>query len=59
MEYYASLKGTKYYKLVDAEMNQALYILQAMSQTMKQTDQKALSEKAEKAFVDAVSKAGM
>ncbi len=59
MEYYESLKGTKYFKLVDAEMNQALYILQAMSQTMKQTDQKALAEKAEKAFVDAVSKAGM
>ena len=40
-------------------MNQALYILQAMSTTMKQTDQKALADKAEKIFVDAVSKAGM
>ncbi|MBK6987834.1 MAG: DUF2723 domain-containing protein [Bacteroidetes bacterium] len=59
MNYYASLKGTKYFKLVDAEMNQALYILQAMSTTMKQTDQKALADKAEKIFVDAVSKAGM
>lgn len=59
INYYSSLKGTKYFKLVDAEMNQALYIMQALSATMKQTDQKALADKAEKAFVEAVSKAGM
>jgi hypothetical protein len=59
MNYYLSLKGTKYYKLIDQEMNQALYILQAVSGILKQTDQKELADKAEKQFMDVAQKSGM
>ena len=59
MNYYLSLKGTKYYKLVDQEMNQALYILQAMTGILKQTNQKELAEKSEKRFMDIAQKSGM
>ena len=59
MNYYLSLKGTKYYKLVDQEMNQALYILQAMTGVLKQTNQKELAEKSEKRFMDIAQKSGM
>ncbi len=58
MEYYLSLKGTPYYKLVDTDMNQALYILQALSGTMKQTNQKELADKIEKRFMEQAQKAG-
>jgi hypothetical protein len=58
MEYYLSLKGTPYYKLVDTDMNQALYILQALSGTLKQTNQKELAEKVEKRFTEQAQKAG-
>ena len=59
MNYYLSLKGTKYFKLVDSDMNQALYILQAMSGILKQTNQKELSDKVEKQFMDIAQKSGM
>ncbi len=59
MNYYLSLKGTKYFKLVDSDMNQALYILQAMSGILKQTNQKELAAKAEKQFMDIAQKSGM
>ena len=59
MNYYLSLKGTKYFKLVDSDMNQALYILQAMSGILKQTNQKEFSDKAEKQFMDIAQKSGM
>ena len=59
VEYYASLKKTKYFKLIDQEMQQSLYILQNVSQTLKSTDQKVLADKAEKVFMDAVQKVGM
>ena len=59
LNYYLSLKGTKYFKLVDQEMNQALYILQAMSGILKQTNQRELAEKAEKQFMEVAQKAGM
>jgi hypothetical protein len=58
LDYYFSLKNTKYYKLVDADMNQAMYIMQAMTQTLKQTNQKELADKVEKKFNEAASKAG-
>ena len=58
LRYYFSLKGTKYYKLIDGEMNQALYIMQALSQMLKQTNQKELSLKIEKQFTELASKAG-
>jgi hypothetical protein len=59
MNYYMSLKGTKHYKLIDSEMNQALYILQALSQMLKQTNQTELSAKAEKQFMDFAQRSGM
>ena len=59
MNYYISLKGSKYFKLVEPEMNQAMYILQATTNTLKQTNQKEISDKAEKQFMDIAQKAGM
>ncbi len=58
LNYYFSLKGTKYYKLVETDMNQALYIMQALSQTLKQTNQKEVAEKITKKFEEQASKAG-
>jgi hypothetical protein len=59
LNYYLSLKGTKYFKLVDQDMNQALYIMQATSAILKQTNQRELSEKIEKQFMEAAQKSGM
>lgn len=58
LNYYLSLKGTKYYKLVDTDMNQALYIMQALSSTLHQTNQKELADKIEKQFTSIAQKAG-
>ncbi|MFM7217555.1 MAG: DUF2723 domain-containing protein, partial [Bacteroidota bacterium] len=51
MDYYLSLKGTRYWNLVDSDRNQSLYILQALDNIVKQTRQKALSEKVDKRFM--------
>jgi hypothetical protein len=59
INYYLSLKGTKYFKLVDQDMNQALYILQATSGILKQTNQAELSNKIEKQFMDVAAKSGL
>ncbi len=59
MDYYLSLKGTKYFKLVDQDMNQALYILQSMSGILRQTNQKEIADKAEKRFMEVAQKAGI
>jgi hypothetical protein len=59
LNYYLSLKGTKYFKLVDQDMNQALYIMQATSAILKQTNQHELSDKIEKQFMEAAQKSGM
>lgn len=58
MNYYLSLKGTTYFKFVDQEMNQSLYILQALAATMRQTNQKELADKVEKQFTEYAQKAG-
>lgn len=58
LNYYFSLKGTKYYKYVDTDMNQSLYIMQALSQILQQTNQKELADKIDKKFKDLASKAG-
>jgi hypothetical protein len=58
MKYYLSLKGTKYYKLLDQDMNQALYILQSLTSILKQTNQKDLSDKTEKAFLGFAKESG-
>ncbi len=59
LRYYISLKGTKYFKYVEQDMSQGLYILQAMSNTLKQTRQVELSAKIEKQFMESAQKAGI
>ncbi len=59
LNYYLSLKGTKYFKFVEQDMNQALYIMQAVAGIVKQTDQKDLADKLDKKFNDLASRAGM
>jgi len=59
LRYYLSLKGTKYFKYVEQDMSQGLYILQAMSNTLKQTRQTELSGKIEKQFMEVAQKAGI
>jgi len=59
LNYYLSLKGTKYFKFVEQDMNQALYIMQAISGIAKQTDQKEVAEKLDKKFNDLAGRAGM
>ena len=59
LNYYFSLKKEpKYYKLVETDMNQALYIMQALSQTLQQTNQKDLAAKVDKKFKELASQAG-
>jgi len=53
-----SLKGTKYYKLVEPDMNQSLYIMQLYHKRWSKTNQKDLSDKVEKKFTELASKAG-
>ncbi len=59
LEYYLSLKGTKYFKYVEQDMNQALYIMQAVAGIVKTTDQKDLAGKLDKKFNDLAGRAGM
>ncbi|MEO8087681.1 MAG: DUF2723 domain-containing protein [Bacteroidota bacterium] len=59
LNYYLSLKGTKYFKFVEQDMNQALYIMQAVAGIAKQTDQKEVAAKLDKQFNDLASRAGM
>jgi hypothetical protein len=58
LKYYLSLKGTKYYKLIDQDMNQALYIMQSMTSVLKQTNQKELADKTEKTFLEFAKESG-
>lgn len=58
MKYYLSLKGTKYFKFIEQEMSQSLYILQALTATMKQTNQTELAQKTEKVFMEYAQQAG-
>ena len=58
LNYYLSLKGTKYFKLVDMDMQQALYIMQSMTGILRQTNQKEFSTKVEKQFMELAQKAG-
>ncbi|MFM2207972.1 MAG: hypothetical protein RL213_1947 [Bacteroidota bacterium] len=55
VDYYLSLKGTKYFKLIDTDMNQAMYIMQAVSNIVKQSGQSELAAKLEKRFTDAAA----
>jgi hypothetical protein len=59
LNYYLSLKGTKYSKYVDSDMSQSLYIMQACSQLLKQTNQKELADKIEKKFNALAEKSGL
>jgi hypothetical protein len=59
VNYYLSLKGSKYFKYVESEMSQQLYIMQACAAIVRQTDQKELSDKIEKRFNDLAGKSGL
>ena len=60
LDYYLSLKNKpKYYSLVETETNQALYILQAVSNILRQTNQRQLADSAEKKFMDYAARAGL
>jgi hypothetical protein len=58
MNYYISLKGTKYFKQVETEMNQALYIMQSMASILRSSNQKEMADKAEKQFMEVMKKSG-
>jgi hypothetical protein len=58
MDYYLSLKGTRYWNLVDSDRNQSLYILQAVDNVVKQTRQKELADKVDKRFMDLAQRSG-
>jgi hypothetical protein len=59
LRYYLSLKSKpKYFQYVDAEMNQALYVMQSMTATLKQTNQKELADKTEKTFSELARQSG-
>jgi len=58
LNYYISLKGTSYFKYIDSEMQQALYIMQACAGILHQTDQKELATKMEKRFRELADKSG-
>ena len=58
MDYYLSLKGTNYYKLVDMDMNQSMYILQTTVSVLRQANQTALAEKYDKRFMEYAQRAG-
>jgi hypothetical protein len=59
LDYYLSLKGTKDFKFVEQEAQQALFILQSVTNTVKQTRQKDLASKIEKQFMDYAGRSGM
>jgi len=59
LKYYVSLRGTKYFKYVEQDMSQSLYILQSLTNTLKQTNQKELSAKVEKQFMEMAEKSGI
>jgi len=58
MDYYLSLKGSKYYKLVDMDMNQSMYIMQMTVGLLKQANQKALADKFDKRFMEYAQRVG-
>jgi hypothetical protein len=58
LDYYLSLQNSKYYKLVDMDRNQSLYILQAVTNILQQTSQKSLYEEVNKKFMDYAQRAG-
>ena len=59
LNYYFSLKKEpKYYKYVETDMNQALYIMQSLSQTLMQTNQKELAAKIDKKFKELAAQGG-
>jgi hypothetical protein len=58
MDYYLSLKGTDYYKLVDTEVNQSLYVLQALPTMVRGAGLTALSDSLAKNFQEIYRKSG-
>ncbi|MBK5285323.1 MAG: DUF2723 domain-containing protein, partial [Bacteroidia bacterium] len=58
MNYYLSLKGTGYYKFVESEVNQSLYVLQSLPTMIKNSGQKELSDSLSKKFQEIYQQSG-
>jgi hypothetical protein len=59
MDYYQSLNGSSYYKFVDQDANQAMYIMQAAANVAKQYRQAALADKLDKRFMEYARQSGI
>jgi hypothetical protein len=58
MEYYRSLKKTKYFKLLDREVNEAQIIMQTVLNVVNQTGQRDFSAKLEKKYMEVAEEQG-
>ncbi|MFM9051168.1 MAG: protein O-mannosyl-transferase family [Bacteroidota bacterium] len=59
LDYYISLKKTKFWSTVDTDKRQAIYILNSVNDLVRQTSQKELSAKVDKRFMDLFSQADL
>jgi hypothetical protein len=60
MDYYLSLKKDReYYKLVESEVNQALYTLQSLPSMMRNIGQKEMSDSLQAKFQDYYQRSGL
>ena len=50
IEYYMSLKGTKYYKLVEKDLGQGIAVMQELGRMARNSGQEALSKEMETRF---------
>jgi hypothetical protein len=58
LNYYLSLKGTDYYKSVEPEVGQALYVLQLLPTMVRNAGQSQLSDSLAKKFMKIRNEAG-
>ncbi len=59
MDYYLSLKGTDYYKSVESDVNQSLYVLQSLPTMVRTAGLKELSDSLAKNFQHIYQQSGM
>lgn len=59
MNYYLSLKGTDYYKSVESDVNQSLYVLQSLPTIVRNAGQTQLSDSLAKKFQKFYQQSGM
>jgi mRNA-degrading endonuclease HigB of HigAB toxin-antitoxin module len=59
MDYYISLKGTDYYKLVESDINQSMYILQSLPSMTREAGLNQLSDSLAKGFMKYRTETGL